>query len=290
MYSAIGANKRNTVVIMAVFLLIIGGLGALAGYAYQNWVITVIVIGFAAVYALIQYFAASREALAINGAHEVQKKDAPELYRIVENLAITEGLPMPRVYVMQDPSPNAFATGRNPKTAAVAVTTGLLEIMDKREVTAVLAHEMGHVKNYDILVSMVAFGMVGAIGIIADILARMFIYGNNRDNKNSNGVLMLFGIIGLVLAPIAATLVQLAISRQREYLADASGALTTRDPEALAAALEKLKTAGRPMQKQNQTTASMFFSNPLKKAGGLFQTHPPLDERIKRLRENATKM
>jgi heat shock protein HtpX len=167
------------------------------------------------------------------------------------------------------------------------VTTGLLEIMDKREVTAVLAHEMGHVKNYDILVSMVAFGMVAAIGIIADILARMFIY-NNRDSKNA--AFMVFGLIGLILAPLMATLVQLAISRQREYLADASGALTTRDPEVLAAALEKLKTAGRPMQKQNQTTASMFFSNPLKKAGGLFQTHPPLDERIKRLRENATKM
>jgi heat shock protein HtpX len=289
MYSAIGANKRNTVVIMAVFLLIIGGLGALAAYVYQSWVIAVIVVAVAAIYALIQYFAASREALAINGAHEIQKKDAPELYRIVENLAITEGLPTPKVYVMQDPSPNAFATGRNPKTASVAVTTGLLEIMDKRELTAVLAHEMGHVKNYDILVSMVAFGLVGAIGMIADLLARMFIYGSNsRDNKNP--LLMVFGIVGLILAPIAATLVQLALSRQREYLADASGALTTRDPEALAAALEKFKTNGRPMQKQNQSTASMFFSNPLKKAGGLFQTHPPLDERVKRLRENATKM
>ena len=288
MYSAISANKRNTVVIMMVFLLIIGGLGALAAYAYQDWTIAVIIMVIAMIYALIQFFVASREALAINGAREVQKKDAPELYRIVENLAITEGLPTPKVYIMNDPSPNAFATGRNPKTASVAVTTGLLEIMDKREVTAVLAHEMGHVKNYDILVSMVAFGLVGAIGILADILARMFLYGNNRD-RNS-GPLILIGVVGLILAPIAATLVQLAISRQREYLADASGALTTRDPEALASALEKLKVEGRPMQKQNQSTASMFFSNPLKKASGLFQTHPPLDERIKRLRENATRM
>jgi heat shock protein HtpX len=290
MYSAISANKRNTVVIMMVFLLIIGGLGALAGLAYENWAVTVFVVAFAAIYALIQFFAASHEALAINGAHEIQKKDAPELYRIVENLAITEGLPMPKVYIMQDPSPNAFATGRNPQKAAVAVTTGLLEIMDKREVTAVLAHEMGHVKNYDILVNMVAFGLVGAIGMLADILARMFIYGgNSRDNKNS-GPLMIIGLVGLILAPIAAMLVQLAISRQREYLADASGALTTRDSEGLASALEKLKTAGQPMAKQNKSTASMFFSNPLKKAGGLFQTHPPLDERIKRLRANATKM
>jgi len=288
MYSAISANKRNTVIIMAVFLLIIGGLGALAAYVYQNWIIAAIVVGIATIYALIQFFMASREALAINGAHEVQKRDAPELYRVVENLAITEGLPMPKVYIMQDPSPNAFATGRNPRTASVAVTTGLLEIMDKREVTAVLAHEMGHVKNYDILVNMVAFGMVGAIGMLADLLARMFIYGNNRDNKN--GPLVVIGLIGLILAPIAATLVQLAISRQREYLADASGAMTTRDTEGLTSALEKLKTRGRPMQRQNQSTASMFFSNPLKKASGLFQTHPPLDERIKRLRKNATKM
>jgi heat shock protein HtpX len=289
MYSAISANKRNTVFIMAVFLLIIGGLGALAAYAYQNWIIAAVVVAVAAIYALIQFFLASREALAINGAKQVQKKDAPELYRIVENLAITEGLPTPKVYIINDPAPNAFATGRNPETASVGTTTGLLEIMDKREVTAVLAHEMGHVKNYDILVSMVAFGMVAAISILADILARMFIYGgNNRDNKNP--IFMVFGLIGLILAPLMATLVQLAVSRQREYLADASGVMTTRDPEALASALEKLKTNGRPMIRQNQSTATMFFSNPLKKDGGLFQTHPPLDERIKRLRENATKM
>jgi heat shock protein HtpX len=243
----------------------------------------------ATIYALIQFFLASREALAINGAREIQKKDAPELYRIVENLAITEGLPMPKVYIMQDPSPNAFATGRNPRTASVAVTTGLLEIMDKREVTAVLAHEMGHVKNYDILVSMVAFGLVGAIGILADLLARMFIYGSgSRDNKQP--ILMVFGLVGLILAPIVAMLIQLAISRQREYLADATGVLTTRDTDGLASALEKLKSHGGPMQKQNQSTASMFCFNPLKKASGLFQTHPPLDQRIKRLRGNATKM
>ncbi|MCL2280647.1 M48 family metalloprotease [Candidatus Saccharibacteria bacterium] len=289
MYKAISANKRNTVVIMAVFLLIIGGLGALAGYIYQDWGVTVAVVVIASIYALVQFFLASHEALAINGAREIEKRDAPELYRIVENLAITEGLPMPKVYIMQDPSPNAFATGRNPRTASVAVTTGLMEIMNKRELTAVLAHEMGHVKNYDILVNMVAFGLVGAIGMLADLLVRM-LFSSKSDRDNKNPALMIFGLVGLILAPIAATLVQLAISRQREYLADASGALTTRDPEALAAALEKLKTHGRPMEKQNRSTASMFFSNPLKKASGLFRTHPPLDERIKRLRKNATRM
>jgi heat shock protein HtpX len=290
MYSAIGANKRNTVIIMAVFLLIIGGLGLVFGLMYGDLWITAGVVIFAIIYTIIQVFAASREALAINGAHEIQKKDAPELYRIVENLAITEGLPTPKIYIMQDPAPNAFATGRNPKTASVAVTTGLLEIMDKRELNAVLAHEMGHVKNYDIRVNMISFGIVGAIGLLADVLARMFFYSDNRNSRNNNIALMLIGMVAALFATFAAKLVQLAISRQREYLADASSALTTRDPEALASALEKLKIDGRPMIKQNQTTASMFFTNPLKKTGGLFQTHPPLDERIKRLRENATKM
>jgi len=295
MYSAISANKRNTVIIMAVFLLIVGGLGGVFGYMYSNMWIIAYALAFAVIYVIIQVFAASHEALAINGAREIQKKDAPELYRIVENLAITEGLPMPKVYVMQDPAPNAFATGRNPKTASVAVTTGLLEIMDKRELTAVMAHEMGHVKNYDILVSMISFGIVGAIGLLADLLTRMLWYGgssrrsNNSKNDSSGAAALLIGLVAALLATLAATLVQLAISRQREYLADASGSLTTRDPEALASALEKLKTEGRPMIRQNKSTASMFFSNPLKKKG-LFQTHPPLDERIKRLRENATKI
>ena len=291
MYSAISANKRNTVIIMAAFLLIIGGLGAVFGLMAGDMWITAGVVVVAVLFTILQIFLASREVLAINGAREIQKKDAPELYRIVENLAITEGLPMPKVYIMQDSAPNAFATGRNPKVASVAVTTGLLEIMDKREINAVMAHEMSHIKNYDIRVSLVAFGIVGAIGLIADAFARATIYGGgNRGSNNSNAVAMLIGLVAALVATFAAKLVQLALSRQREYLADASGVLATRDSEALASALEKLKTQGKPMVRQNKTTASMFFSNPLKKTGGLLQTHPPLDERIKRLRENATKM
>lgn len=291
MYRAVSANKRNTVIIMAVFLLIIGGLGWFAGAIYRDYAITIFVVIIAALYALIQFFAASRLAMTINGGQEISKKDAPEVFRIVENLAITTGLPMPRVFIIDDPAPNAFATGRNPAHAMVAVTTGLLEIMNKREVEAVLAHEMSHVQNYDILVNMVVFGLVSAIGMLCDLFLRMTFFGRNNSRDN-NQVMMIFGIVALVLAPIVAALVQLAVSRQREYLADASGALTTRDPEGLAMALTKLKTAERPMRRQNSSTAHLFFANPMK-AGFLsriFATHPPLDDRIARLRDNAAKM
>ncbi|MCL2037660.1 M48 family metalloprotease [Candidatus Saccharibacteria bacterium] len=291
MYRAIAANKRNTVIIMALFVLIIGGLGALAGYIYNDPIITIFVVGFAAVYALIQYFAASRLAIAVNGGREIQKKDAPELYRLVENLSIATGLPMPRVFIIDDPAPNAFATGRNPRHAMVAVTTGLLDIMDKRELEAVLAHEMSHVKNYDILVNMIVFGLVSAIGMIADLILRMTIFGGSN-NDNRNPAMMIIGLVAIIVAPIVAMLVQLAISRQREYLADASGALTTRDPEGLAMALEKLKTASRPMKRQNSSTAHLFFANPMKAGfmSKIFATHPPLDDRIARLKKNEARM
>jgi len=293
MYRAISANKRNTVIIMIVFLLIIGGLGWLAGWIYQDMTITIFVVGFATVYAVIQYFAASRIAMAVNGGREIQKKDAPELYRLVENLSITTGLPTPRVFIIDDPAPNAFATGRNPQHAMVAVTTGLLEIMDKRELEAVLAHEISHVKNYDILVNMIVFGLVSAIGMICDLSIRMAFFGRGRNNSSEGGgALMIVGLVAMIIAPIVAMLVQLAVSRQREYLADASGALTTRDPEGLEMALEKLKTTGRPMQRQNSSTAHLFFNNPMK-AGFLsriFATHPPLDDRIARLKKNEARM
>jgi heat shock protein HtpX len=291
MYRAVSANKRNTVIIMAVFLLIIGGLGWLAGAIYDNPMITITVVTIAAIYGLVQYFAAARLALSINGGREVQKKDAPELYRSVENLAITTGLPTPRIFIIDDPAPNAFATGRNPRHAYVAVTTGLLEVMDKREVEAVLAHEISHVRNYDILVSMITFGLVSAIGMICDLVLRLTLFGG-RDSNDRNPYMMAVGLLAVILAPIVAVLVQLAVSRQREYLADASGVLTTRDPEGLAMALEKLKTTTRPMQRQNSSTAHLFFANPMKDGflSKLFGTHPPLDDRIARLRQNAEKM
>jgi heat shock protein HtpX len=290
MYKAIAANKRNTVIIMAIFVAIIGVIGWAVSYMYGNRSIAIWVLAIAAIYALIQYFAASSIALAVSGAHEIQKRDNPRLFRIVENLAITLGIPTPKIYIMDDPAPNAFATGRDPKHAVVAATTGLLDVMDDRELTAVMAHEMGHVQNYDIRVSMIAFGLVSAIGLLSDVVLRMMFFSDSRDS-NSNPLFFIIGIIAIILAPIAAVMVQLAISRQREYLADATGALTTRDPEALADALGKLKDHGRPMQKQNSSTAHLFFSNPLKPGmfAKLFSTHPPLEDRIARLRGNANK-
>ncbi len=193
--------------------------------------------------------------------------------------------------MINDPAPNAFATGRDPKHAIVAATTGILEVMDDRELTAVMAHEMGHVRNYDIRVSMIAFGLVSAIGVLSDIAMHMFFFGGDRRENGTNPVMLVVGIVLIILAPIIAAMIQMAISRQREYLADASGVLTTRDSEGLASALEKLAQHGRPMQRQSNSTAHLFFSNPLKKGfmSNLFSTHPPLEARIERLRKNANK-
>lgn len=290
MYKAIAANKRNTVFIMAIFVAIISAIGWIASVYAGNRSITYIVISGAIIYAIIQYFIASKLALAVTGAKEIEKRDNPRLYRIVENLAITLGMPTPKVYMIEDPAPNAFATGRDPKHAVVAATTGLLAIMDDRELEAVMAHEMGHVQNYDIRVSMIAFGLVSAIAILSDFVARMLFWGNS-DRRDVHPAVLVIGLIVVILAPIIATIVQLAISRQREYLADASGALTTRDPDALANALGKLESYGQPMKRQNTSTAHLFFNNPLKGGGisKLFSTHPPLADRISRLRHNADK-
>jgi len=290
MYKAIAANKRNTIIIMAVFIAIIGAIGWAVSYMYGNRSIGYTVLIVAAVYALIQYFLASKIAIAMTGATEIQKRDNPRFYRIIENLAITTGMPTPKIYIIDDVAPNAFATGRNPKTAIVAATTGLIDIMSDNELEAVMAHEMGHVQNYDIRVSMITFGLVSAIGFLSDIALRVLFFNNDRDS-DTNPIVYLVGIVIIILAPIAAVIVQLAVSRQREYLADATGAMTTRHPDALASALEKLKTHGRPMKRQNTSTSHLFFSNPLKPGffSRLFSTHPPLEDRIARLRGNANK-
>ena len=284
MYSAIAANKRNTVLIMGVFLLIIAGLGWVFSEVYGSTGIFWGALVGGAIYALIQYFAAAKLALAINGAKEIQKRDNPRLYRTVENLTIATGMPMPKIYVIDDPAPNAFATGRDPQHAYVAATTGLLDIMDDNELEGVMAHELGHVQNYDIRVMMIVFGLVSAIGLIADMFLRMMWFGNN-DNRPSNPIMIVLGIAAALLAPLVAILVQAAISRQREYLSDATGAQVTRYPDGLASALEKLQQHGTALKRQNSSTAHLFFANPLK--GGLtnlFSTHPPLEERIARLR------
>jgi heat shock protein HtpX len=286
MYSNIAGNKRKTVFIMAVFVLFTIGviwllnqyLGGSTGVFYGG------IIG-ALIYTVITYYAGSKLALAMNGAKQIQKRDNPRLWRIVENLSIANGMPMPKVYVIDDPGLNAFATGRDPKHSMVAATQGILDALDDNELEGVMAHEMGHVKNYDIRVSMVAFALTAVISLVADIILRLTFFSNN-DNRNSNGITLVFGLVAAILAPLVATMIQLAISRQREYLADATGALTTRYPEGLATALEKISQQGSSLRRQNTATAHLFFANPLKGGGlaTLFSTHPPIAERIARLR------
>lgn len=289
MYSEISSNKRKTVVILLGFLVFAGALAWLFGALYNSPSLSYGIVIFGVVYVATTYYTGSKLSLAVNGAQEVQKADNPRLYRIVENLAITDGLPTPKVYIMPDPAPNAFATGRDPNHSAVCVTAGLLQIMDDNELTGVLAHEMGHVKNYDIRVSMIAFALSAVISIIADFVLRMTWF-RDRDSENNNPAIYVAGIAAAIVAPLVATLIQLAISRKREYLADATGALTTRYPEGLESALRKIEQSGSALQKQNTATAHFFFANPLKghSITNLFSTHPPIEERIKRLQEMAT--
>ncbi len=287
MYNAIAANKRKTVLMMVLFVGLVAGLGWLFGAYTGNQAITPYVLIGALIYTLISYYSGAKLAMAFNGAHEISKKDNPRLWRTVENLAITNGLPMPKIYLIDDPAPNAFATGRNPANASVGATTGLLEIMDDTELEGVMAHELGHVKNYDIRVGLIAFALVAVVSILADIMLRMtWFRGDDDDNGGGNQLFFILGIIAAILAPLIAMLIQLAISRRREYLADATGALTTRYPEGLASALEKLKQSGTALKRQNPSTAHLFFASPLKgKAiASLFSTHPPLEDRIAKLR------
>lgn len=287
MYSQIAANKRKSIFIMFVFVLLVGGLGWLFGqYTGQPAITPYVLIG-ALIYTIFMYYSGSRLSLAVNGARPIAKRDNPRLFRIVENLSITDGLPMPEVYIIPDPSPNAFATGRDPNHSSVTVTSGLLEIMDDNELEGVIAHELGHVKNYDIRVSMIAFALVAVISLFADIMLRMTWFRDDNESNNNNQIFFILGIVAAILAPLIATLIQLAISRQREYLADATSALTTRYPEGLESALAKIKQTGSILKRQNASTAHLFFANPLKghSLASLFSTHPPIDQRIERLRK-----
>ncbi len=293
MYSAIAANKRNTIIIIGLFVALLSGLSLWWGQASGNGSSALLIVGFVLIYTLIQYYAAAKFAVAASGAIEISKADNPRLWRIVENLAISQGMPMPKVYIIPDEAPNAFATGRDPQHAVVAATSGLLQIMDDKELEGVMAHEMGHVKNYDIRVSTIVFGLVSAIGLLADFAIRMAFYSNwNRDSRDSNAaaIQLAFWAIGIVAAIVAwliGPLVSAAVSRQREYLADATGAEMTRYPEGLASALQKLGQYGRPMRRPSKSMAHMYISDPVKPGliERMFSTHPPIPSRVERLKK-----
>lgn len=285
MYKQIAENKRRTIYIIIGFVIVIGIIAAVFAYFYNDPWIAVWTIVAALIYALIQYYAAGSLAMAMTGAKEIQKKDNPRFYNIVENLSITTGLPMPKVYIIDDPAPNAFATGRDPQHASVAATSGLIDIMNDKELTAVMAHEMSHVKNYDIRVSMIVFGLVCVIGLISDLAFRMMFYGDRRRENEGSPVGYVLIIAVAILAPIFASIAQMAVSRQREFLADASAVNITRYPEGMIDALKKLQSHSTPMKSQNIATEAMYINNPLRKGffSNLFSSHPPIEKRIERL-------
>ena len=294
MYSAIAANKRNTVFIVGMFIALVAGLSLWWGYSTNNSATAFMIIGFAALYTVFQYYISTGLAVAMSGAVPIQKSDNPRLWNIVENISISQGMPMPKVYVIPDEAPNAFATGRNPEKAVVAATTGLLAIMDDRELEGVMAHEMGHVRNYDIRVSAIVFGLVSAIGVLADFAIRMSFFSGNSRSKDDNGfgaILLVVGIVGSIIAFLIGPLVTAAVSRQREYLADASSAEITRFPEGLASALNKLGQYGRPLRRASSSMAHMYIADPMKPGmvERLFSSHPPIPKRIERLRQMGVK-
>lgn len=289
MYSSISQNKRNTVIIFSLFIAIISGIGLYFSYVYNDLTIFIFTLIFAIFYALFQYKISTAITLKMNGAEPISKKDAPEFYSIVESLSITAGLPMPKLYIINDSSMNAFAAGTDPENSVICATIGLLENMDKVEIEGVMAHEISHIKNYDIRVSMAAVALTAVIGVLSDIVLR-FIFLNDDDEDSKNPITLILGLFFVLISPLLATITRLAISRQREFLADATAVSLTRYPDGLISALEKLKN-NKPLKRQNSTTASLFISNPMKQGffQRLFSTHPPLDDRISRLKENSAR-
>jgi heat shock protein HtpX len=283
-------NVWKTWVLMIIFFVVIVALGYVFGQAYNNNAIIIFAIIFSLFMNFFSYWFSDKIVLGMYRAQPIEKADAPELWNVVENLSITAGLPMPKVYIIPDPAPNAFATGRNKEHAAVAVTSGLLDMMNRTELEGVIAHELSHIGNRDILLSTVVIVLVGFVSLLSNMFLRANLFGgmgrrNDREG-NSNAIFMIIGLVLAILSPIAVTLIQLAISRKREYLADASGALLTRYPEGLASALEKIGSYSGQLQNANNATAHLFISNPFsgRKLAGLFATHPAVEDRIRILR------
>jgi heat shock protein HtpX len=288
-YEEIAANKRRSFILVFLFMLFLLFLGWIFGQAYgAGQVGLAIALIVAVIITLITFFEGDKMVLGISRAKPVDPKENPYLANVVEGLAIAAGVPPPKTYIIKDSAPNAFATGRDPKNAAIVVTSGLLDKLNRLELEGVVAHEMSHVKNYDIRYAMLVAVMVGTVALISDWMLRSFFFRGRRRDRSGGGIILLLALVLAILAPIVAQLMRLALSRQREYLADADGALLTRYPEGLASALEKISKDTEPLEAANKATAHLYIVNPLLEHGGrlnnLFSTHPPAEERIKRLR------
>lgn len=292
LYTHQGANIRKTWFLMGFFLVLVIALGYGAAYLLGNPAVLYVAVIFAIVMNIGSYWWSDKLVIKMTGAVPVTRESQPMLWNVVENLSITAGLPMPKVYVVSDMAPNAFATGRNPENSAVAATTGLLAILNQTELEGVMAHELSHIGNRDMLVSTVAVVLAGFVAILSDFFMRAMMFSGDREDNRAGVIFLILGIVGIILAPLAAQLIQMAISRKREYLADASGALLTRYPEGLASALEKISAYAQPMRRANNATAHLFIADPFggdtrslrQKISGLFQTHPPAEDRIRILR------
>lgn len=293
-YDQISSNKRETVFIMFVFVIVVTILGFFFGEVFvgegAGYPVMLIAVLFSSVSSVSSYYFSDKLVLGIAGAKKVSRENLPQVYGVLDNLCIGAGLKkIPDLYLINDTATNAFATGRDPDHAVVAITKGLVEKLNKREIEAVIAHELSHIKNYDIRLMTIVVVLVGSISMMANIFLRGGFRGNDR-NKNIGGIVMIIGIVLLILSPIIAQLIKLAVSRNREYLADASAALLTRDPEGLALALEKISADTEALEVANEATAHMYISNPLRKGqnsskfANLFETHPPVSERVNRLR------
>ena len=295
LFDQIASNKRRTWVLLVAFFALLALIGAAVGYLWLDSPFGGMAIAFiiGGIYAVSMIFQSTEIVMSMNGAREVSEQEAPELYHVVQDMAMVAQIPMPRVYIVEDVSPNAFATGSKPENAAVAATTGLLALMNREELESVMGHEVSHIRNYDIRISTIAVALTSAVTMLSSMAGRMVWYGgggrrrNDRDNDNGLGiVLMIVSLLALLLAPLAATLVQLAISRQREYLADASSVELTRNPRGMINALLKLDNS-QPMEHHvDDASAALYINDPKKKGGlqKLFYTHPPISDRIERLK------
>lgn len=295
MYNQIAANKRRTIILIVIFIVVILGLGYLYDYLYgygSGGLVLAVIISLGMT--LLSYYTGDKLALAVSGAKPITKEQNAYLYRMVENLCISQGLPVPKIHIIADGAINAFATGRDPKHASIAVTTGTLEKLANEELEGVLAHELSHIKNYDIRVMTIVIVLVGIVSLLSQWIFRMNYFGRGRrDDRagNAGAIFMVIGLVLMILAPLIAELIKLAVSRRREYLADASGALITRFPEGLARALEKIGAQKQPLLRANEATAHLYIANPFgtsrKWLTNAFSTHPPIQDRIKVLRQMA---